>query len=68
MDWAVGRDWFGARYEACVRDPALLTIPSDVLPFALRWEDVDADQPPTVLSSAPELSPATIPLGALRLL
>lgn len=66
--WAVGRDWFGARYEACLPAPASDLSAPAVLPFSLRWEDVDAGEPTTVLSSAPELIPAALPLGALRLL
>ncbi len=63
--WALGRDWYGARYEVCLPHR---TIPG-TLPFVLVWRDADAGQPTTVLSSAPQMPGAEsrLPRGHLRI-
>jgi hypothetical protein len=65
LRWHLARDWYGARYEACVVGPG-----GDRLPFAMSFIDVDENQAPTILSTAPHpngLSDQT-PLGLLLLL
>jgi hypothetical protein len=52
---AVGRDWYGAHYEACVPLPPL----QDRLSFSLSYSDVDAGGT-TLLSTAPVNSPAGV--------
>ncbi|HNC96021.1 MAG TPA: hypothetical protein PKW90_07845 [Myxococcota bacterium] len=54
-DLAVGRDWYGAHYEACLPLPPL----QDRLSFSLSYSDVD-EAGTTLLSTAPPDSPAGV--------
>lgn len=60
LELSLRRDWFGAHYEFCLSPSSPL---QRRYAFSFSWTDMDAGQPPTIISTAPASEGP--PLGGL---